>query len=76
MWVEFDYFKEVKILVPISYRNGNWKCIKKKIAKVLKLCKDACGNSMCDLAVGPIKIHWKKHNQIESSFNSFDEHHK
>ena len=48
----------------------------KDIARVVKLSKEALGNSMYHLAVGPVSVRWKRRNPTESSFKEFDEHHK
>jgi hypothetical protein len=32
------------------------------------------GNSIYHLVVEPVRVHWKRRNQIESSINELDEH--
>ena len=55
---------------------GNWKWVKKVVAKAVKLSNKAHGNSMYHFAARLVFVHWKRHNLTESSFKEFDEHHK
>ena len=55
---------------------GNWKWVKKLVAKAIKLSKEARGNSMYHFVAGPVRVCWKRHNLTKSSFKEFDEQHK
>lgn len=39
---------------------GNLKCVRKVVAKVVKLSKEAHGNSMYHFAAGTISVRWKR----------------
>ena len=68
--------KLVKISVPVSYLMGNWKWVKKVVAKAVKLSNEARGNSMYHFTVELVSVHWKRRSLIESLFKEFHEHHK
>jgi hypothetical protein len=44
------------------------------MANELKSQKNPPGNSMYYLATVPVRFLWKRHKNIESSINEFDEH--
>ena len=50
----------VRSFIPVSYLIGNWKWVKKVVAKVVKLSKEALGNSMYHLAAKPVSVFWKR----------------
>ena len=76
MWVAVICLKLVRSSVPVSYLMGNWKWVKKVVARVLKLSNEALGNSMYHFVAGLVNVRWKRRSLIESSFRVLDEHHR
>ena len=67
---------EVRRSVHVSYRIGNWKCVKNAIAKALNSQKECCGNSMYHFAAILVRVLWKILRRIEPPIKELDEHHK
>ena len=74
--MELVWQREVKSLVPISYRMGSWKCGRKDMERELKSWKEPRGSSIFYLTVEPVSVRWKRRKRIELSIKEFDEHHK
>jgi hypothetical protein len=55
---------------------GNWKCVKKVIAKALKLLNEVIGSSMNYFENFLFKVQGKRCKQIMSSNNELEMHHK
>ena len=76
MWVAVFYQSEVKSSVPISYRIGSWKCVKKAMANDWKSKNDVDGSSMNHLATLPVSVLGNSRSLIESSKNYLEAHHR
>lgn len=76
MWVAWVYLKLVKSYILVSYMMSKWKCVRKVLAKVIKLSNEARGSYMYHLFVISVSVHWKRCKWIESSLREFEEHNK
>ena len=76
MWVELFCRREVKRSVPVSYRMGNWKWVRKTITNKLKSTNECCGSSIYHFVAISVNVLWKSLKRIESSIMELDEHHR
>ena len=74
IWVDVVCWSEVNSYIHVSYWIGNWKCVKKAIAKALKSQNECRGNSMYHLATMEVRVLWKRCRRIEPSIKELDEH--
>ena len=74
MWVVVFCRSEVKCSVPISYRMGSWKCVKKAIAKDWKSKNDADSSSMNHFVTLSVSVLGNSCNLMESSKNKLETH--
>ena len=76
IWDDVVWQSEVNRSVPVSYQMGNWKCIKKSIARALKSQKECCGSSIYHLEEIPMRVLWNSHRRIEPSIKQLEEYHR
>ena len=76
MWVAIFGHNKVRSSVPVSYRMGNWKCVRNAIAKDWKMKKEETCNSMNYLAALSVRVLGNSHNLMESSKKELETHHR
>ena len=67
IWVELVWRSEINKSLLVSYQIGNWKWVKKAIAKVSKSQKECQGSSIYHFVATPMRVLWNKRRWIEPS---------